>query len=133
MISWKEMLKGNDEKDIPQEHIENMKDLLIKINKIREAYNKPMSPTSVYRTKAKQIEVYKTKGITDINKIPMSSMHLSGRALDIADPNGELWKWTKDNVALLEEIGLWVEDDPSTPRVHYQTKPPNSGNRFFKP
>jgi len=105
-----------------------------KINKIREAYGKPMTVTSCWRSPERQIEIYRQKGITDLSKIPMNSQHIHSAACDIADSNGELKKWTKENEPLLEEIGLWCEDLESTPTwVHYQIFPPHSNARFFKP
>jgi len=107
----------------------NLEDLLNKINIFREAYGKPMIVTSGIRTVEDHFRLYKEKG----TKAPMGSQHLQGRAVDIYDEDGELMKYCKENVPLLESIGLWIEDDNSVPRVHFQTVPPKSGHRFFKP
>lgn len=134
MISLKELLKGKDFNSLPQEHQANMMELLLRINKVRTAYGKPMTVTSCYRSMQEHLDIYKRKGITDTNRIPMASKHLYGQAVDISDPKGELDTWCQNNVALLEQIGLWIEhSDYTIGWTHFQIIPPKSGNRFFKP
>lgn len=116
----------------------NLQILLHKINQIRIIYNKPMVITSGVRTKEDQIRIYKeiadrNNKQFELSKVPMNSMHLIGAACDVLDLDGSLMKWCKNNSLLLEQIGLWIEDDVSQPRVHFQIYPPKSGNRFFKP
>lgn len=122
---------------VPVEHKVNLDELLIKINKLRAAYGKPLIVTSGYRSLAHHLEIYKRKGITDQKKIPMKSRHLSGQAIDVVpveDSIKHLQDWIKDNVKLMEEIGLWFEDFSATPTwVHAQIIPPGSGKRFFLP
>lgn len=131
MISRNEILKG---KECPDELEQNLQELLERVNKARAAYGKAMTVTSGYRSKEDQIRVYREKGITDLSKIPMKSKHLYCQALDIYDPKQELQKWVKENLELMEEIGLWMEDFSATKNwVHFQIVPPASGNRFFKP
>lgn len=131
MISRSEILKG---KICPEELEDNLTDLLVKINKIRDAYGEPMTVTSGLRSKKDQIRIYGEKGITDINKIPMKSKHFFCQAIDISDPERKLQKWVNENITLVEEIGLWMESFDSTPNwCHFQTVAPKSGNRFFKP
>lgn len=132
MITWQEILHKYKELEIPAEHLANLKILHQKINEVRKAYGKPMSPTSVYRTMADHLRIYAQKGITDQAKIPMKSKHLSGQAIDIADPTGSLMKWCKANEDKLAEIGLWCEDG-TVGWVHFQIVPPKSGKRFFLP
>mgnify|MGYP001197080265 FL=1 len=62
------------------------------------------------------------------------SKHMTGEAVDIEDNDGTLDAWCRDNVAVLENIGLWLEDDTATPTwTHVQSVPPRSGHRFFIP
>jgi uncharacterized protein YcbK (DUF882 family) len=69
-----------------------------------------------------------------INPGAPKSKHLMGQACDISDKNGELKKWIKANVSVLESAGLWCESFDATPSwVHFQVVPPKSGNRFFIP
>ena len=79
------------------------------------------------------LRIYKEKGITDKNKIPMKSKHLTCQAVDIADAKFFLTNWCKENEEVLKEIGLWCEDDVTVKRLHLQIVPPTSGKRWFKP
>lgn len=131
MITRQEILKGHS---CPPELEANLLELLIRINKVRDAYGHPMTVTSGFRSMEDHLRIYKNKGITDPKKIPMKSKHLYCQAVDIYDPNKKLQKWIKENIKLIEEIGLWMEDFNDTPNwVHFQIIPPASGNRFFKP
>lgn len=138
MISLKELLKGKDFSSLPQEHQANMMELLLRINKVRSAYGRPMTVTSGYRAKEDHIRIYKELAIKrgtkfDETKIPWGSQHLKASAVDISDPDGKLFEWTKQNEKLMESIGLWIEEKDDQKRVHYQIYPPKSGKRFFKP
>lgn len=131
MITRQEILKGNE---CPPELEANLLELLIRINKVRDAYGLPMTVTSGFRSMKDHLRIYKEKGITDPKKIPMKSKHLFCQSVDIYDPEKKLQKWIKENIKLIEEIGLWMEDFNDTPNwVHFQIIPPTSGNRFFKP
>lgn len=63
------------------------------------------------------------------------SRHITAEAEDVGDtPNRDFARWTCANQALLEHLGLWCERFEWTPTwVHFQTVPPASGNRFFRP
>lgn len=81
------------------------------------------------------------------------SSHITAEAADegdgpsvfrIEDAPRILARWTIANELVLEELGLWCEDPRWTARfnetvrkwffwVHYQTKPPRSGKRFYIP
>lgn len=133
MITFSELVSG----PIPPEHQKNIQILLDKINKLREAYGKPLKVTSGYRSKAKHLAIYAAKGITDQSKIPMQSKHLEGLAVDLIpldQPIAQFQKWIKDNEKLMAEIGLWFEDFSATKTwVHAQAVAPKSGKRFFLP
>jgi uncharacterized protein YcbK (DUF882 family) len=138
MISLKELLKGADFSELPKEHQDNLLVLLERINKVRSAWNKPMFVTSPYRTKEDHIRIYKELAIKrkqafDEKKIPWGSKHLIGAAVDISDPDGKLFEWTKQNEPLLEQIELWMEEKDDQKRVHFQIFPPKSGKRWFFP
>lgn len=139
MISLKELLKGTNISDVPLSHQHNLEELLIRINKIRSAYNKPMTVTSGYRSMQDHIRIYSEKaskaGVEfDPKKVPMGSSHLTGCAVDISDPDRELQKWCTENVNILEEVGLWCESFEYTANwTHLQIVPPKSGKRFFIP
>lgn len=62
------------------------------------------------------------------------SRHLHCLAIDLEDRNGALDAWCMANLAVLEELGLWLEHPDATPGwCHLQTCPPRSGNRIFNP
>lgn len=135
MIEMKELL-GRPMK-IPAEHQANLDDLLIKLNKLRAAYGKPLQVTSGYRTMATHLAIYAAKGITDQSKIPMQSRHLYGLAADLVpvdEPIEAFHKWVLDNIQLMVDIGLWMESFEATKTwTHFQSVPPASGKRFFIP
>lgn len=135
IISMNEILMGQVKLEtLDQQTQSNLKILHERINIIRIAYGKPMVISSGLRTVSHHLAIYKAKGITDPKNIPMQSKHLIGAACDVHDPNRELQKWTKENIALLESIGLWCEAFESTPTwVHFQIYRPKSGRRFFLP
>lgn len=69
-----------------------------------------------------------------INPNAPKSKHLTGHAVDIADPDQKLQTWCYDNVERLEDLGLWCEAFQFTPNwVHFQDLAPRSGHRFFIP
>ena len=107
----------------------NLKELLYKINLVRTAYSHPMIVTSGLRSIDQQnalVAAGKSKA--------SNSKHLFGQAVDILDTDHKLRDWVKDNLQLMETIGLWLEDFDSTPTwCHFQIVAPKSGNRVFKP
>lgn len=65
-----------------------------------------------------------------------NSKHMTGHALDVYDPDGDLDEWlvTDEGQAALAEIGLWMEHPSATKGwCHLQTMPPRSGRRCFYP
>jgi hypothetical protein len=64
----------------------------------------------------------------------MTSKHLTGQAIDIADASGTLDQWCLKNQDTLAELGLWLEHPDATQGwCHLQTTPPRSGARVFRP
>ena len=62
------------------------------------------------------------------------SKHMTGQAVDISDPEGDLDEWCLAHLEVLERIGLWLEHPSATKNwSHLQTVPPKSGRRFFYP
>ena len=85
--------------------------------------------TSGLRDTAKQAELIK-QGLSRATK----SNHLIGAAADIYDPNGTLDEWCEKHVAVIGNIGFWMEHKSYTPGwAHFQIFAPRSGNRFFIP
>lgn len=135
MITMDELLNNKYKlNDLDESIKKNLAVLLDKINKVRAAYNKPMTITSGLRTMEDHLRIYAAKGITDKSKIPMKSHHLYGEAVDIADSKQELQKWCKENEKVLASVGLWMEDFSATPNwCHFQIVAPTSGKRWFIP
>lgn len=64
------------------------------------------------------------------------SKHMTGQAIDIYDPDGDLDEWlmTGEGQAALVALGLWHESPSATKGwAHVQTIPPRSGRRTFFP
>ncbi len=122
---------GCTESDFTQEIKDNVKELIKRINNL--GYQPPMYFSSCLRSRSVHEHIYKEKG-TPTDKIPWGSKHLSGQAVDIADPKGELADWLMINDKKIEECRLWAEHPDYTKGwVHLQSVPPKSGRRFFIP
>jgi uncharacterized protein YcbK (DUF882 family) len=133
MISMEELL--NKKYKLEDQSLEiqgNLKTLLVRVNKIRVLWGKPMTVTSGLRTMEDHLRIYKAKGITDVSKIPMKSKHLYGQAVDISDPVLALTAWLKKDKTILEKAELWCEEGNKN-WVHFQIVPPKSGVRWFLP
>lgn len=125
-ISLQELLMGRaDYNSLAADIQGNLMTLLERINKVRDAYAVPMIVNSGLRTP----EI----NAATPNAAP-NSWHMKGAAVDIKDTDGALWAWCLDNLALLKELGLWLEDKKWTPTwTHFQIYPPKSGHRIFVP
>lgn len=65
-----------------------------------------------------------------------NSKHMTGQAIDLADPEGDLDEWlmSAEGQAAMAELGLWHEHPAATKGwAHLQTVPPRSGRRTFYP
>lgn len=70
---------------------------------------------------------------TITNAAPKSK-HITGQAIDLADPEGALDSWCTEHLDAMEEFGLWLEHPLATKGwTHLQSVPPRSGNRVFYP
>ncbi len=62
------------------------------------------------------------------------SKHMTGQAIDISDPEGDLKQWCMDNEEVLATVGLWMEHASACKGwLHVQIVPPKSGKRVFYP
>lgn len=127
-ITKEDLLMGRD-KEAPEEYTDsvsqNLDRLVVAINKIQEVYGKQFTINSGWRT-------------SSVNKsIPNAapkSKHMEGLAVDISDREGEVMKWTLENLQLMKDVGVYMEDWRWTPTwTHYQIISPKSGNRIFIP
>lgn len=145
-ISFREMLGANSILDVPVAHQQHMQSLLPKVNNVLAAYDIALGKhfvaivSSGYRSLQHHINVYKKKFYKtheaslpfDSSTVPMGSKHLTGNAVDIADPTGELYKYLADNQQVLVAAGLYMEKNTKG-WVHLQDLPPRSGVRIFLP
>lgn len=123
-----EILMGRDKKypaTYTDQISKNIDRLLIQMNQVRAAYGKPMKVASGWRP-------------PEINEATSNaakgSNHLWGLAVDIQDLDGSLWKWCMANLALLQKLGLYLENKRWTPTwTHFQCVPPASGKRIYIP
>lgn len=128
MIAKSEFLMNRDQqyqRDYTQEISDNLDRLLVPLNRVRSAWDKPMVVTSGWRP-------------PELNALipgaATHSKHMIGLAADISDPDGSLWAWVLENLPLLQSLGLYLEDKRWTPSwVHFQLVAPQSGHRIFKP
>jgi hypothetical protein len=123
MISIREILMGREvASPLTPEMYDNLTKLVIAVNKLREAYGKPLTVSSGYRPAAANAAAGGAK----------RSAHLSAEACDFSDPKGELDAWCMANLDKLEAWGLWLEHPDSTPTwTHVDIRP--RANRVFKP
>jgi hypothetical protein len=112
--------------ELTEEVKSNILDLIARANALlNELGVKQVAVSSGFRPSGVNVNV---KGAAK------KSNHLSGLALDLYDPKGELDKLFMANLKLLEKHGLWIESPDDTPTwSHLQSRPPKSGNRVFKP
>ena len=121
-ISKSEILMGREvQYPLNPEQQKNLDILLVKMNKVRDAYGKPMSVSSGYRPAAINA------GVSGAAK---NSSHTLCMACDIKDPDGSVRKWVLANLQLMKDLGLWIEDFRWTPTwVHFQIRP--ASRRIF--
>jgi len=65
-----------------------------------------------------------------------NSKHMTGQAIDIYDPDGDLDNWliTDSGLKALEDLGLWIEHPLATKGwSHLQIIPPGSRHRVYFP
>lgn len=63
-----------------------------------------------------------------------NSNHKEGKGIDIYDPKNEIDAWCMTNQQALEDAGIWIEHpDATNTWSHWQSVPPRSGNRVYRP
>ena len=154
-ISKAELMAVSD--PIPDSYQKAFTEFHEKINLFREKCGLPMTPTSYFRSKERQIRIYKQKavkkefpfedGIYNEKKVPLSSKHMTGYAADFADVNKKLAHWVLDNIDWCKQNGFYFENfganidtlkwdkkyDKTPTWLHLQIIPPKSGRVIFNP
>jgi hypothetical protein len=65
-----------------------------------------------------------------------NSKHMTGQAIDLYDPDGDLddWLMSAQGQKVMTDLGLWHEHPSATKGwAHLQSLPPRSGRRTFYP
>lgn len=128
MIAKDELLKGRDElypNDYTPDISTNLDRLLVQINVVRTAWNKPMNVNSGWRPPSINAG---TPGAAK------NSAHCLGLAVDISDTTNDLWNWVLQNLQLMKDLGFFFEDRRwTTTWVHFGLVAPKSGLRIFIP
>lgn len=131
MISMKELMGAHNATECTEEQLLNLKELLLRVNRLRADWGKPLTVTSGLRSDADMERIYKSK------KYPHFSKHLFGQACDLAD-DGSLMAWLKENNSeRMKLYNLWGEEGTKG-WVHVQIVPMGSYNpktdlRWFNP
>ena len=119
---------GREEKykaDLTEEIVANAAILVERVHKLLEMFGEDRPISSGWRPPA-------VNGSTP-NAAPKSK-HMTGQAIDLADPEGDLDEWCMANAEVLEGLELWLEHPAATKSwCHLQSVPPKSGNRVFYP
>lgn len=104
-VTRKEILMGRDtEFPLTSDMETNLYKLLVAVNKVREAYGKPMIVSSGYRPGRYNTAAGGAK----------ASAHLSCEACDFQDTDGKIDEWCLANQSLLAEFGLRLENPGQT-------------------
>lgn len=155
LITKEELLAKSD--PIEKEYEPAFEEFYEKINTFRNKCGISMSPTSYFRSKARQIRIYKEKaqkkefpfenGIYDESKVPLGSKHMTGYACDFYDANKKLAEWVLENIDWCRANGFYFENfganidtfkrdtklDKTPTWLHVQIVPPKSGRVIFNP
>ncbi len=125
-ISVTEYLMGRAKmEDLSDEQVRNLNTLIPKINDLLEAYGKPVTMSSGYRTAEDQAR---------INPKVKHSNHMLCAAIDIFDPDKSFTYWVLQHMQKVVDLDLYLED-PSHCRnwLHIQHLAPPSKYRIFIP
>lgn len=140
MLTVEKYLKGRAViAELPPDHRQNVGILIRRMNKLWQRIEldtqRTLVVTSGYRRPQDQPAHAAAR-----------SPHLRGAAVDLLDgPDAWLWRWCERNLRLIADVGLFVEDPRWTHNVslpgraapvdwmHFQTNPPGSGRRVFRP
>jgi hypothetical protein len=122
--------------ELTEEIIENAKSLLARVNKLMFVLANYQVELEVHpKTKSLVSSGWRPPQVNaDTRGAAPKSKHMSGLAVDIYDPEGEIDSFCMTNLDKLEKLGLWMEHPSATKGwCHLQSVPPRSGNRVFYP
>lgn len=111
--------------DLTTEIVANAAILVERVHKLLKVFGEDREITSGWRPAA-------VNGNTP--GAAAKSKHMTGQAIDLADPDGDLDEWCLENPEVLQEFELWQEHPSATKGwCHLQSVPPKSGKRCFYP
>lgn len=115
-ISLEEFYRGRDRQfkdELTEDIVANAKDLLTRVNGLL---------TDLKWGKVSVSSGWRPKGINSSVGGANKSHHISGKAIDLRDPDGKLDAAIVANYQLLDKHGLWLESPTRTPGwVHLDT------------
>lgn len=125
-ISVNQYLMGRAKlEELSDEIVANINKLIPIINDLLEAYGKPVTMNSGFRTEEDQMR---------INPKAPKSMHCIGAAIDIGDKDHNFRYWCLNNLNEVIKRGIYLEDPAHTASwMHCQIIAPKSGSRIFIP
>lgn len=119
--------------DLSPEIVRNATHLLRRVNTMLALVQMVIEPHPVTRTPISSGWRPPSVNANTPNAAPRSK-HMTGDAVDIYDPDGELDDWCMEHLDILAECGLWLEHPSATKGwSHLQQVPPRSGKRVFYP
>ncbi len=134
MITLADYFMGRDEQyrgDLTDNIVENARHTIARANVLLASFKAATGDTEQRHVTSGWRPAAVNAGIP--NAAPRSK-HMTGQAIDLADPEGDLDDWCMDNQTHLEQFGLWLEHPSATKGwCHLQIVPPKSGRRVFYP
>lgn len=111
--------------DLTPEIVGNAAILIDRVHKLLKVFGEERPITSGWRPPA-------VNGNT--TGAAVKSKHMTGQAIDLADPDGDLDDWCLENQEMLQHFELWLEHPSATKGwCHLQSVPPKSQKRVFYP
>jgi hypothetical protein len=111
--------------DLTEEIHANVAILLPRINRLMQMFGQERSVNSGWRPPAVN---------ANTPNAALKSKHMTGQAVDLSDPEGDLDEWCMENQDLLQQEGLWLEHPSATKGwCHLQSVAPKSQKRVFYP
>ena len=133
MLTVKKLLNGYDES--MQFKKEVTPELLTNLQKTADIINEFLIHVGVREDQVKLTSGWRPLAVNEATaNSAKKSNHILGLAVDLADPQNNLFKafMRKENLEKAKELGIYFENPLHTKTwVHLQIVPPKSGNRVF--
>jgi len=134
MISLDDYLMGRDKThagELTETLLENASILLGRCNGLLVLFygDIPKAP------RRKLTSGWRPQAINDALPVPSPhSTHLTGEGIDLDDADRKLAHWCLLHSSAMKRYSIWMERPEATPtHVHWQSRAPYSGERFFWP